>query len=206
MYILKKCFKNTILVFSFFILQQVYAQSLTVKEPDFAGIILLIDADGVNFRKLEKQKVSGEAKQNIAWAILGVAKSKQFNIATGASSPLRTDGKNLRLLVRSTDNLQDPSDVIRIVQMKSEPKKNRRSLLVGDLFFNKSTTQDYDFVNFEAVKYGSSSYLLQLPTLAPGEYALTLEGTRDVFHLMGVDEEMRAELIVEVKNAPEEIL
>ncbi len=53
--------------------------------------------------------------------------------------------------------------------------------------FNQSTAADIDFIPFQASKYGQSSYLLQVDDLLPGEYAITLDGSRDVFNMFGVD-------------------
>jgi hypothetical protein len=77
--------------------------------------------------------------------------------------------------------------VVNLFRLGKDIKKERRTIVTGTVNFNQSTAADIDFIPFQASKYGQSSYLLQVYELPPGEYAITLDGSRDVFNMFGVD-------------------
>jgi hypothetical protein len=163
------------------------AQDIAIEEPEFTGIILLVK-DPNTGEKLEKQKSSNASKADIGAALFGVSKAKGMNVVKGASSPVRVaQHENIQFIVKVKENHFDPVDVINIFQMESDTDKDLRSIITGKVNFNKTSTLDIEFVSFDAAKYGESSYLINIPELQPGEYAMTLEGSRDVFNLFGVD-------------------
>ena len=88
---------------------------------------------------------------------------------------LKSDGQNVRLLIKGEDNEHDPMDVYRIVRFK-EGKKERRiqwvefeSALIGS-----EETKKAGYVQFAGQKYGEKSYLLTIPAseLEKGEYGI----------------------------------
>ena len=82
---------------------------------------------------------------------------------------------------------RDPAEVINFFRLEEDAKKERRTIVTGTVNFNQSTAADIDFIPFQASKYGQSSYLVQVSDLPPGEYAITLDGSRDVFNMFGID-------------------
>lgn len=88
---------------------------------------------------------------------------------------LKNDGKGIHLLIKAEKNEVDPMDIYRIVRFKAS-KKDRRiqwmtskpSLLGG------SDAKEKGFLAFSGHKYGSHSYLLDIPSseLEPGEYGI----------------------------------
>lgn len=166
-----------------------FAQDLTIAEPDFSGIILLV-RDYQSGEQLEKQKAASGSKASVGAALFGVAKAKGMNFVNGAKSPVRIDrGSTIRLIVKANENDRDPMEVINVFALESDQDKDRRIIVTGTVNFNKSTAADIDFIPFQATKYQSSSYLLEIASLPPGEFALTLDGSRDVFNMFGVDGE-----------------
>jgi hypothetical protein len=176
---------SIILIISLF--DTLQAQEIAIEEPEFTGIILLVK-DPNTGEKLEKQKSSNASKADIGAAIFGVSKAKGMNMVKGSSSPVRTaHNENIQFIVKVKENHFDPVDVINIFKMESDSEKDHRLIVTGKVNFNKSSTLDIEFIPFEATKYGESSYLVNISELQPGEYAMTLDGSRDVFNLFGVD-------------------
>jgi hypothetical protein len=58
---------------------KLFSQEVKIKEPEFTGMILLIN-DSDTFEKLEKQKASAASKADIGAALLGVTKAEGMNI------------------------------------------------------------------------------------------------------------------------------
>src|SRR5690554_971925 len=161
-------------------------EEITVPEPEFTGIILLVRSDDSG-EQLEKQKAASASKADIGAALFGVSKGKGMNMVNGLQSPVRTSGgENISLIVRVKENDRDPVEVINIFRMEKDLKKERRILVTGTVNFNQTTTLDIDFIPFQASKYGQSSYLIELSDIPEGEYAITLDGSREVFNLFGV--------------------
>jgi hypothetical protein len=162
------------------------AQNLKVVEPEFVGAIVLVNQDDCTSQKLEKQTASSAAKADIGAALFGVAKGKSINKVNGASSPTRTkNGKIVRLIVKMKENSRDPAEVINVFKM--DEGKDNRLLIVGKLVFNQTSQLDIKYLPFQGSKFGTSSYLIQLSNVEPGEYAVTIDGTRMIFNLFGVD-------------------
>ncbi len=137
---------------------------------------------------LEKQKASIASKADVGAAIFGIPMGKGMNIVNGAQSPVRTSRKStVRLIVKVSDNSKDPTEIVNMFRMEQDKKKDKRVLIVGKVNFNKSSALDIKFLQFKGSKYGTSSYLIELSDVEPGEYAATLEGSRGVFNLFGVD-------------------
>jgi hypothetical protein len=162
-------------------------REISVPEPEFTGIILLVRSDDSG-EQLEKQKAASASKADIGAALFGVSKGKGMNMVNGIQSPVRTiGGDKISLIARVRENDRDPVEVINIFKMEKDIKKERRTLVTGTVNFNQSTALDIDFLPFEASRYGQSSYLIELSEIPAGEYAITLEGSRDIFNLFGVD-------------------
>ncbi len=162
-------------------------REISIPEPEFTGIILLVRSDDLG-EQLEKQKAASSSKADIGAALFGVSKGKGMNMVNGIQSPVRTaGGEKISLIARVRENDRDPVEVVNIFRMEKDIKKERRILVTGTVNFNQTTTLDIDFIPFEASRYGQSSYLIELSEIPAGEYAITLDGSRDVFNLFGVD-------------------
>jgi hypothetical protein len=164
-----------------------FCQDISVPEPEFTGIVLLVKPDG-QAEQLEKQKAASASKAHIGAALFGVSKAKGLNMVSGVQSPVRVfGGEKLSFIVKVKENGRDPVEVVNLFRLGKDIKKERRTIVTGTVNFNQSTAADIDFIPFQASKYGQSSYLLQVYELPPGEYAITLDGSRDVFNMFGVD-------------------
>lgn len=166
---------------------QSFSQEISVPEPEFTGIVLLVKPDG-QAEQLEKQKAASASRADIGAALFGVSKAKGMNMVSGVQSPVRNAAsEKLAFIVRVKENDRDPVEVINLFRMEVDLKKERRTIVTGTVNFNQTTAADIEFIPFHASKYGQSSYLVEVSDLPPGEYALTLDGSRDVFNLFGID-------------------
>ncbi len=113
-----------------------------------------------------------------ASSVSGLAGSSGMDIIfKGAHSSygIDHDGQNIRLLIKGENNDRDPMDNYRIVRFNSKKKERRiqwlefESSLIGS-----EETQKAGYVQFEAHKYGESSYLLTIPSteVEKGEYGI----------------------------------
>lgn len=151
-----------------------------IPEPEYVGNILLVQgAAGV---PLEKQRASNHARS-------GFLKAKSSNIVQGAQSPVRTTtNENLTFIVRHSTNDVDPAQVVNIFKLTSDSKRDYRYIETGSRGMFTGDSMNIEFLPFSSSRYGKSSYQLTISQpLSPGEYAMTLDGTRDVFSLFGVD-------------------
>lgn len=162
--------------------------SITISEPEYIGDIVYVNGNtGI---PLEKQKSSAKAKAGASMYIVGAGKVKSTNIVDGIESPTRISKRDsIQLIVRVSDNNIDPFQIINIFKLEQNLKKGYRFIEVGSAAtFKGSSAMEINFLTFEAKKYGTNSYLILFPNkLEPGEYAITLEGSRDVFKLFGID-------------------
>lgn len=152
----------------------------TFKEPDYKGNMVLIE--GISQRPLEKQKMSGKAQT-------GFSKSQTKAIIEGLASPVRINSSgNVQILVRAQDNSVDPIQIINFFKLSSDPDKKERFLVLSkQVAFSAKEAMKIEMIPFTSDKFGTSSYLLTVGKRFPGEYALTLEGSREVFNMFGVD-------------------
>ena len=159
---------------------------VTIPEPEYTGNIVYIDSGQA--RPLEKQKAS--AKAGASMYIVGVGKVKASNVVTGMRSPVRTNQRDsLSFIVRVTDNNVDPFQLINIFKLEQNPNKNNRFIEVSNVgTFSGASANDIAFLSFDAKKYGERSYMITIQKqLIPGEYAITIEGSRELFNMFGVD-------------------
>jgi hypothetical protein len=179
--------KTLILILSFAFMLGFQQQEITIEEPDFTGIVVMVKSNSSG-EQLEKQKAASASKADIGAALFGVSKAKGMNMVNGIESPVRAGSETpLKFIVRVKENDRDPAEVINIFRLEQDLKKERRTIVTGTVNFNQTTGLNIDFIPFEASRYGQSSYLIELPEVAPGEYAITLDGSRDVFNLFGID-------------------
>lgn len=156
------------------------AQDLAIPEPEFVGnFVLVTDDHGL---ALEKQRASTHARA-------GFFKAKGSNIVQGAQSTVRAPGgAGLRFIVRASSNDVDPAQLVNVFALTSDPKRDYRYIETSSQGMFTGDSMKIDFIGFSGKRYGDSSYLLTIDRPLPqGEYAMTLEGSRDVFNLFGVD-------------------
>ena len=148
-------------------------------EPEYVGDIVAVEGDTIT--PLEKQRTSTRARA-------GALRARSANEIAGKASPVRLAAQPLRFIVRHETNTINPTQVINVFRMSVNERRDVRFIETGSVGAFTARSMDIEFLPFSSVRYGTSSYLITLDgELDPGEYAITLDGSRDVFNLFGVD-------------------
>lgn len=154
------------------------AAQVELPEPDYVGNIVAVqDGQGV---PLEKQRASNRARG-------GFVRARAANEVEGVKSPVRLAGGWLQFIVRAETNQVDPAQVVSVFQLDTNARREVRLIETGSQGVFAARSMDIDFLSFTSERYGESSYLITLEGVDPGEYAVTLDGSRDVFNMFGVD-------------------
>ncbi len=151
------------------------AQSL---EPDFEGEVVGVYPDGTT-KRLEKQNTRIKTGGSVYVAGFAVNKTKTKVLIEGGAAGVRfRSDEPLQLIARAKDNNSDPMSIVRVFRMKSN-KKQRSAVIAAAGTFN-TTSNDMEYLPFEAKKYGESSYLLTFEQRPAGEYGVIISNPNNV--------------------------
>ncbi|WP_295988055.1 hypothetical protein [uncultured Alistipes sp.] len=151
------------------------AQSL---EPDFEGEVVGVYPDGTT-KRLEKQNTRIKTGGSVYVAGFAVNKTKTKVLIEGGAASVRfRSDEPLQLIARAKDNNSDPMSIVRVFKMKSN-KKQRSAVIAAAGTFN-TTSNDMEYLPFEAKKYGESSYLLTFEQRPAGEYGIIISNPNNV--------------------------
>ena len=151
------------------------AQSL---EPDFEGEVVGVYPDGTT-KRLEKQNTRIKTGGSVYVAGFTVNKTKTKVLIEGGAAGVRfRSDEPLQLIARAKDNNSDPMSIVRVFKMKSN-KKQRSAVIAAAGTFN-TTSNDMEYLPFEAKKYGESSYLLTFEQRPAGEYGVIISNPNNV--------------------------
>lgn len=155
------------------------AQKVTVPEPEYKGQVAVINADSTT-TLLQKETGEHKAKSS-AFALVPIPgaslldRTKAYLTVKGAESPNKISSKKFSLIIRVKDNSEEPKNAFGI--FKFETKKKERRFKMADIGFGSaSATTNFTTVDYEAKKFGSSSYLVTLNDLLAGEYGVVANG------------------------------
>lgn len=168
------------------------AQEITVSEPEYFGNVIYVKNNQAV--ELEKQKVHVTVKAGAGLMLTGIGKVTQKIVINEPNSPVKiSEDRNLKFIVKVTDNKFDPFEIVEIYKLQSNSKT--RSLLTAETgSFSGAKSGDIVRVSYKATKYGGSSYLITLGEMSMGEYAFSInlrnnEGSKEssfTFHLFAV--------------------
>ena len=149
------------------------AQQVSVEEPEFAEQSLVLTSDST-FVMLPRESASLKAKASASLYLTGIGKVKSRITLKGENSNVVVkQAPAIRLIVKASDNKTDPKSFISF--FKFEVKTNKRQALVAEVgTFTGASENSLSNIDFNAKKYGESSYLISLDNLEPGEYGLLL--------------------------------
>ena len=171
--------KKVLLFLSFIVVALCAQAQVTVEEPEFAeqSLILTSDSEGV---LLPRESASIKTKAGASMYLTGIGKIKSRITLDGNTSKVKVaQGASTRLIVRSVDNRTDPKSFINI--FKFEVKKNKRQAQIGEVgTFTGSSVNSLNNIDFNAKKYGESSYLIVIDGLEAGEYGILLGDPNNV--------------------------
>lgn len=167
---MKKFFLLVMMASSFFCGK---AQQVSVEEPEFAEQTLILISDSVG-KMLPRENAALKTKASASLYLTGIGKVKSRITLTGEHSSIVVKQEPvIRLVVKATDNKTDPKSFISL--FKFEEKVNKRQALVAEAgTFTGASEKSLSNIDYNANKYGESSYLIFLENLEPGEYGLLL--------------------------------
>lgn len=149
------------------------AQHIVVAEPEFSDETLWVTSDSTSV-KLPRENASVKTKAGASVYLFGVGKVKSRITLSGVESPLKMPKSSIiRLIVKANDNNTDPNSFINI--FKFELKKRERRIQVSETgFFSGTEKNSLANINYQAKKYGTSSYLIMIENLPEGEYGISI--------------------------------
>jgi hypothetical protein len=156
-----------LLILSFFLFSITQAncqkvRNIRITEPEFSGTAVFVNDTIGNGILLEQQTATmEEGFVTLKYAV------------KYCCSSVFADTVNSQFIVRVSDNSINPHDVISIINTKIENTKRTWK-------YSKPET-----VEFSAKKYGTSSYLISVPRLKPGQYVISFKNSNSV-NLFGV--------------------
>lgn len=162
-------YASTILIF-ILLSFSLYGQ---IKEPTFIGEVYVIDGNSTTC--LEKKRASIETKAGASMYIVGMGKISSKVTIDNSNSDIRLEpNSELRFIVKSRDNNIDPISIVNFFKfIHTSQRKNSRYAEVSSVgTFSGASSNNYDFIDFKAEKYGESSYLLTVSGLDIGEYGI----------------------------------
>jgi len=162
------------------------AQNIKIKEPEFIGNVVFVNDSIGDGLPLEFQQGNLKMKSNgvsfIPGANLIAGKTSMKYYVNGISSPVVLLKKeNLYFIVRASSNDFDPIATIKIFKM-TITKKSRTIEVVSMSSMGRQNDPTITLVTFKGKKYGVNSYIIEISTIEPGEYAIsTIEGNFYMF-------------------------
>lgn len=154
-----------------------------VAEPEFEQQVMLLTSDSTAVL-LDKEKCEMKSHSS-SWGLIPLPgtnlldKVKIVMRLSGKEAKVKTHSGKIRLIVRVEKNTVDPADIFGVVKFE-EKKKSREYVyteggVVGGtkLNFGKGTEK------FKGSKYGTSSYLIEIADVRPGQYGLSATSLLD---------------------------
>lgn len=142
-----------------------------VSEPDFIGEAYQLKNDGSTV-PLDKEIADYTAGISFSSNTMNAL---SMEIPGGKAQIRFPYGDPLKIVVKALDNNSDPLTIISIYKFKAKARKRTVVLSkdnTGTLM--KSKTNSKAMVRFSGEKIGTSSYLIELNNLKPGEYDIVV--------------------------------
>ena len=142
-----------------------FAQKVTVPEPEFSDQTYLLTSN-TEYVKLPRETGVVKTKAGASVYLTGIGKVKTSSVAA-------KQGGDVRLIIKAANNATDPNSFISIFKFEVKGKE-RRAQLAESGTFSGSKSNSLGQIEFQAKKYGTSSYLIVIENLEPGEYGISL--------------------------------
>ncbi len=144
------------------------AEAQNIPEPQFIGEVIMVNLDNGWHKKLPKER-----------GILRVAdfmgsQTKRIVLDTDKSPIEIADTTKCALIVRAENNLYDPISIVQVFKFERNIDGHRVTELgrsSSNNFYSQAEGNNKIYIEFEAEKYGESSYLLKIPVTA-GQYGV----------------------------------
>ncbi|MBY0432800.1 MAG: hypothetical protein K2U26_01690 [Cyclobacteriaceae bacterium] len=173
--------KTITLLLSMLVIGKSWGQEVNEKilEPEFAGDIALLRDGSNDLETLEKIQSAGRSKGG------AYSKIKSMAVVPGLASRVRVHNRDkYSFIVKWTSNEIDPRSIINIFKLEKDEKKGERFVLIATAGTYSGLKSTIEFIPFKYEKYGEKSYRIWFDqNMEPGEYALTLSDSRNLFNL-----------------------
>lgn len=165
--------KTIILLFlAMFSILGVNAQNLTVPEPEFSDQAYLVTSEST-YQKLPRETGYIKTKAGASLYLVGIGKVKTRVTLEGKESSVSTPAGEVRIILKAKDNDTDPQSFINAFQFEVKGKERRAQIAEAGTF-SASKENTLGQLEFNAKKYGTSSYLIVFDNLKPGEYGIVI--------------------------------
>lgn len=165
-----KLFLITIFTLTSFF-SNLYAQD--IPEPEFVGESVLVKSDNTSM-PLEKHLTQNRTVASTGLILTGIGKVRnQIQIDGCCSKTIVDKNTEFKLIVRNVDNNTDPLSIVKIFKFEKK-NKYRRAEIASTSSLGSSKSNTLEYVPFTGKKYATSSYVLRLSNLEPGEYGITI--------------------------------
>lgn len=149
------------------------AQSIKVAEPEFAEETLLLTSDSKGV-KLSRENGTIKTKAGASLYLTGIGKVKSRLTLKGVKSTSKAvGGSTTRLIIKAADNKTDPNSFISVFKFEVKGKERRYQLAEAGTL-SKTESNNLSSVEYNAKKYGESSYYIVLENLTAGEYGIVI--------------------------------
>ena len=149
------------------------AQSIKVAEPEFAEETLLLTSDSKGV-KLSRENGTIKTKAGASLYLTGIGKVKSRLTLKGIKSTSKAvGGSTTRLIIKAADNKTDPNSFISVFKFEVKGKERRYQLAEAGTL-SKTESNNLSSVEYNAKKYGESSYYIVLEDLTAGEYGIVI--------------------------------
>lgn len=149
-----------------------HAQEITIPEPEFADQAYLVTSN-TTYTKLPRETGYLKTKAGASLYLTGIGKVKTRVTLAGKESSVSVPAGEVRIILRAKDNTTDPQSFINAFSFEVKGKERRAQIAeAGTLSSTKSNSLAQ--LDFNAKKYGESSYLLVFDNLKPGEYGIVI--------------------------------
>lgn len=144
------------------------AEAQNIAEPQFIGEAIITNLNNGWYKKLPKER----GILRVA-AYLG-SKTKRIVMQNDKSPMELADTISCALIVRAENNQYDPISVVQVFKFERNVDGHRVTELgrsSSSDFYSQGESNNKIYIEFEAEKYGESSYLLKFPVTA-GQYGV----------------------------------
>lgn len=149
------------------------AQSIKVPEPEFAEETLLLTSNSQGV-KLSRENGTIKTKAGASLYLTGIGKVKSRLTLKGIKSTSKAvGGSTTRLIIKAADNKTDPNSFISVFKFEVKGKERRYQLAEAGTL-SKTESNNISSVEYNAKKYGESSYYIVLEGLTAGEYGIVI--------------------------------
>jgi hypothetical protein len=144
-----------------------------IAEPEFIGEVILIKSDKSS-TPLEKTISQGRSAASTGLILTGIGKLRsQLQIDGCCANTKIKSNEEVSFIIKGVDNATDPLSIVKIFKFEQK-KKYRRAEVASVNSFGSARNNNLSYVSFTGKKYGTSSYLLKVSSLQPGEYGITI--------------------------------